>query len=133
MQLAGATRDFPLKPEHLADDALAYEGPPLFCLSDSVEACRLFHERFAARRAPATVHFFDVAALHIKHTARAQKEFGEDDALASQRLTYFQFHLMSRASHTVSTGSEFHTAARLLGTDPPCAACAQALALALDS
>ena len=78
------------------------------------------------------MHFFDVAALHVKHTTSAREHFGADDADDSQRLTYFQFHLMSRASHPISTGSEFHTAARLLGSDPPCGPCAHALSLALE-
>ena len=53
--LSSVTRDFPLAPAHLANGSLAYDGPPLFCLSDSVEACRLMRDRFAARAAPITV------------------------------------------------------------------------------
>ena len=41
---------FPLTAARLADERASYDGPPLFCASDSVEACRLLRARL--RRAP---------------------------------------------------------------------------------
>ena len=51
----------------LQDESRVYEGPPIFCSSDGVEACLYLHRKLQERKIPIPCHFFNLTAVHTKH------------------------------------------------------------------
>ena len=101
-----------------SNKSIAYSGPPVFCASDSVEACQWLRNALSPRT---TVNFFNLKPVHVKHIsntaklpARAQPEHLERDSL-EVFSTFFTFFVMSRAEQLYSTGSDFASAALLYG------------------